>query len=333
MAIVSANGAATPLSPNVIINGAFDFWQRGTSFTNPTSFGYTVDRWRPGYDGTGATRVLSQQNHPLGISSTIGQERAYFHRYAQTVAGSGGTYNIFQQTIEDVRTFAGQTITVSFYAKAATAFTIPGLTFVQGFGTGGSTQVENNIATNIALTSNWQRFIYTYSVPSISGKTIGPNSVTAINFNLPLNSVFTFDLDGVQVEAGSIATPFRRNANSLQGELAACQRYYQTSYPIGVALQGLTNLTDGATWVCINTSDTANGGALPVTMRATPAFAIYSSNGGVAANSARDGGGSNITGINLIGGTSNSIPRINKNGGLPATGNPLTAHWTANAEL
>lgn len=295
MAIVSANGAATPLSPNVIINGAFDIWQRGTSFTNPTSFGYTVDRWRPGYDGSGATRILSQQAHPLGISATIGQERAYFHRYAQTVAGSGGTYNIFQQTIEDVRTFAGQVITISFYAKAASAFTIPGLTFVQGFGVGGSTQVENNVTTNISLTTNWQRYIYTYSVPSISGKTLGPSSVAAINFNLPLNSVFTFDLDGVQVEAGSIATPFRRNANSLQGELAACQRYYQ-------------RLTSPGGYLIVCSGFANNSGfflsrPLPVTLRA-PATSIVGS--GLSLYNWASGSYTSLSGINIDAGT-NSV--------------------------
>lgn len=219
-----------PLSDNFIVNGAFDIWQRGTSFTNPASTtAYTADRWRINYDGTGATRIVSRQTFTPGTAPVAGYEGAFFYRFNQTVAGSGGTFNnIIRQPIESVRTLAGQTITVSFWAKADTTRTLTPV-MNQVFGTGGSPSFSVTVTgTAQTITTSWARYSETFTLGSLAGKTLGTNDDSYLQFGLRAdsNTVQTFDIWGVQAEAGSIATPFRRNATSFQGELALCQRYY-----------------------------------------------------------------------------------------------------------
>ena len=212
-----------PQSANAIINGAFDIWQRGTSFS--TLPNYTADRWAVDFNGSGGTRTASQQSFTPGTAPELGYEGQFFFRLAQSVAGTGGTYNQIKQPIEDVRTFAGQTVTFSFWAKAA-ASTVIGTRYIRFYGSGGSTAEEVSFGSPITLSTSWTRYTRTFTLPTLSGKTLGANSFLQMIFDMPLNSTFTVDIWGVQLEAGPTATPFRRNANSLQGELAACQRYY-----------------------------------------------------------------------------------------------------------
>ena len=201
---------------NAIINGAFNVWQRGTSFTASV---YTADRWY--FDCDGTTKTAAQQTFTPGTAPVAGYEGTYFIRGTK-VAGS---YAFFQQPIEDVRTFAGQTVTLSFWAKASTTVTVDSI-YTQNFGSGGSGAVSASVGSP-ALTTSWQRFTYSFAMPSVSGKTIGTSSYVAIQ---PIRYVnagnLTVDLWGVQLEAGSVATAFQTATGTLQGELAACQRYF-----------------------------------------------------------------------------------------------------------
>jgi hypothetical protein len=222
-------------SPNYIINGAMDVWQRGASISVTANATYTADRWIVQFNGSGATRTVSQQTFTPGAAPVGGYEGTYFLRFAQSVAGSGASFNSIGQRIEDVRTLAGQTVTVSFWAKAASTITIPNMSLWQNFGTGGSSTVETQFASSLSIGTSWTRYSYTVTLPSISGKTIGTSSYLHLEMYQPVNQTFTLDLWGVQVEKGSIATPFRRNGPSIQAELAACHRYYQFhDYIVGV---------------------------------------------------------------------------------------------------
>ena len=293
-----------PVSPfvagkNKIINGDFGIWQRGTSFTITSGGGtYTADRWRADQDGSGYTKIISQQAFTAGNPIT-GYEPTYFTRINQSVAGSGQTFNIIGQFVEDVRVFAGQTVTFSFWAKAASATTI-GWGYGQEFGTGGSSAYFDDEPYNISLTTSWQRFSFTRTVQSVSGKTIGAGSHLDMYIRLPLSATYTVDTWGWQMEAGSAVTPFTTASGTVQGELALCQRYYWRNSNTS-AYTTLSVFTPASTTTNFYNSIVY----LPVPMRVAPTSIDYNSlrwtDGYSAANSissvALDGISSTVVGV------------------------------------
>jgi hypothetical protein len=252
---------------NAIINGDFRISQRGTTFTNPANAAYNLDRFSVVYDGTITSHTVSQQTFTPGTAPVAGYEGANFARWAITTNGTS-TYRLFVQRIEDVRKYAGQTVTFSFWIKADSARTLTNATYGQNFGSGGSGTVESTftLSTN-SLTTSWQRITGTATFPSISGKTIGTGSNVFIYLSFP--TAGTFDTWGWQLEAGSTATAFQTATGTIQGELAACQRYYYRAGGSGVA----TLYGSGAAY-----STTKGFGAvnLPVTMRVAPTSLDFS---------------------------------------------------------
>ena len=234
--------APTAAGKNKIINGDFGIWQRGTSFTAATNTEvFTADRWAVNRNGSG-TVTVSQQSFTAGTAPVAGYEAQYFLRFDQSVAGSGATFSVLGTKIEDVRTFANQTVTLSFWAKSAAAKTYSA-TIRQNFGSGGSSAIDTNTV-NFTTSTSWQRFSFVVNVPSISGKTIGTSSYLHPWINLGLSETTTFDIWGVQLEAGSIATPFvPAGGGGIGAELALCKRYCQRydakeNLPGVIALQG-----------------------------------------------------------------------------------------------
>lgn len=206
---------------NKIINGKMEIAQRGTSVSLTTSGQFSLDRWIHSWNGTGATRAVLQQYFPAGTGP--GTIKAFLS-YLQSVAGSGGSFNTTEHRIEGVDTFSGQTVTLSFYARNNAATPLPQIICRQFFGTGGSATVNTTVATNVATTTSFTRYVYTFTVPGIVGKTVaGGNDYLGILILLPVNSIFTFDITGVQLEVGSVATPFEHRPYGV--ELGLCRRY------------------------------------------------------------------------------------------------------------
>jgi hypothetical protein len=208
---------------NKIINGDFGIWQRGTSFSNPTNGTYTADRWFVELDGSGYTRTISQQTFTPGTAPVAGYEGQYFYRWNNSVAGTSNTINALSTRLEDIRTFAGQTVTFSFWAKADASRALTVYAYQQS--TGGSGTVTTTVGT-ATLTTSWARYTMTVAIPSLAGITIGTNSNLQIRIAMPIGTTMTCDFWGMQMEESPVATAFQTATGTIQGELAACQRYY-----------------------------------------------------------------------------------------------------------
>lgn len=208
---------------NKLINGEFDIWQRGTSFS--TSNAYTADRWVI-VGASGQTVSVSQQSFTPGAAPVSGYEGTFFARLAWSGTPSGTYW--FTQRVEDVRTLAGQTVTLSFWAKASSTTSAFTPMFEQNFGTGGSS-IVGTTGSAITITTSWQRFTQTFSIPSISGKTIGTSSYLEVRPLVGSTAVTGNNIDiwGVQVENGNIATQFEQRF--IGDELRLCERYYEIS--------------------------------------------------------------------------------------------------------
>ena len=234
-------GAVAPFvaGKNAIINGDFFVNQRG--FTSTTSSGtYGLDRFK--YFYTGGTSTYSVQQFTPGTAPVAGYEAVQYARLVTTGQSAAGDYTFLTQVSENPRLFAGQTVTMSFWAKAASGTPKVSFEFTQYFGTGGSPSATvNTYGGQVTLSTSWARYSLTFNVPSVSGKTFGTTVNTAFtqlvwwvsagsSFDSRTGTIGiqsnTFDIWGIQLEAGSVATPFTTASGSIGGELALCQRYY-----------------------------------------------------------------------------------------------------------
>ena len=205
---------------NKIINGDFKFWQRGSSLSvNGGSVNYLADRFYTYFDGNG-TATVSRQSHTAGAAPATGYEGQYFHRFAINTVGTSTLVQVGQR-VEDVRTLAGQTVTISFWAKTDSARTIT-LYTTQYFGSGGSSGVTTS-GVSFSSTTAWQRFSATITLGSMSGKTIGDGSYTQVYVQPAAAAGFILDTWGWQLEAGAVATPFELEDHAIT--LAKCSRF------------------------------------------------------------------------------------------------------------
>jgi hypothetical protein len=271
-----------PKNINPIINSSFNNWQRGVSLST-TSSAYTADR----YQATGTSNyTVSRQ----ATSDTTNLPNVQYCARIQRNNASTDTATLYWgytfETVDSIP-YAGKTVTWSFYARRSSTFTGGsnqiGVQFCTGTGTdqnavtGTFTGFATPVNTGSTLTTTWQRFTFTFTLAT---------SVTQIGFRVYMTGVGTagandyFEFTAPQLDLGSVATAYRPYSATIQGELAACQRYYSTSYKTGAAVP----TAGGAGGLGLMFSYPANASAgwklgtviFPQRMRTSPTVTIYS---------------------------------------------------------
>lgn len=224
---------------NYLINGGFDIWQRGTSSSSGMGY-YTADRWYTG--GTGGTITVSQEatDLPSGVPVQYG---------IKWTTSAANSYATLYQAIESqvLKTLLGKQITISGYIKISGSYTGSIYTILEYNTTNDALLSSNTTLISIAAgnavdASSWKRFSLTTTVPAnIAGLRVGlvPDAAQ------PSGVIVRFT--GLKLELGPIATSFSTSATTLQGEFAACQRYYY-KLPNSIILQPCNSTSTIYNW-------------------------------------------------------------------------------------
>ena len=254
-----------PKTLNSLINGGMDIWQRGTSFSSGGGLSvYAADRWHfyRGSNASGAT--FSRQTSAL----TGFQYAARLQRNS----GNTSTESIgLRYTLESADSYrlAGKTVTLSFYLRKGADYS--GTTFRATIASGTGTDqpvyaftgFTYAVDTSVTPTTSWVRYSITGTIPS-NATEVGLEMFSNASGTAGTNDYV--DITGLQLEIGSVPTPFVRSAGTIQGELAACQRYYYEMAYSGAEPYGAGTANSTTNAIILT--------ALPVFMRTVPT-AVY----------------------------------------------------------
>ena len=209
---------------NLIINGGFDVWQRGTSGTGN---GYaSADRWY--VNRSGGSTTFSQQSFTSG-QTDVPDNPKYFGRLT---VSTGNDNCGFQLRLEDHTLLANRDVTFSFWAKSATPRILR--VTAQSYG---STLSVTSAEQTFTPTSAWVKYSFTFNIGSIATVS-GTTLLTRMSINQGADTstaAWELDLANVQLELGSVATDFEHR--SYGEELALCQRYYWQMQDDGTTAQ------------------------------------------------------------------------------------------------
>jgi hypothetical protein len=274
---------------NRIINGAMVIDQRNAGASvAATNGGYALDRWRAELSGGGAFSIQQSTTAPTGFANSS------FITVTTADASIASTdYYDYQQFIEGYNvadlgwgTSAAQTVTLSFWVRSSVTGTFAGSlvnsaanrSYVFTYAISASNTWEQKSVTipgdtsGTWLTTSGRGIAVSFdlgngsSYQGTAGSWLSTYAVgTSTSVKLISTLSATWYITGVQLEVGTVATPFERRLYGT--ELALCQRYYISAPLPSIVFN-------------INQYSSAN---FPVTMRASPTVTVTPTGGVISA--------------------------------------------------
>jgi hypothetical protein len=345
---------------NRIINGDMRIDQRNAGASVTPDNVYTLDRWA--IENSQTSKLTVQQNAgsvtpPAGFTNYLGVTSSS----AYSVLSSD--YFLLTQSIEGFNTADlgfgtanAKTITISFWVRSSLTGTFGAVINNSGqnrsypftytissadtweqksvtiTGDTSGTWLTNNgigirIRFGLGVGSNWNGTAGAWTGTSNIFGVTGATSVVGTNGA-------TWYVTGVQLEVGSVATPFERRPFGT--ELVLCKRYYDKTFAINTAPAqnaGRSGALETVATRAAGASGISSYFRFSVPMRATPSTVTFYN------PSAANGQARNLDLSSDC--TSTSADNINEIGGkvvytLPASTvatNLISVHWSADAEL
>jgi hypothetical protein len=307
------------LSRQVIINGNFDVWQRGTSFTTS---GYSADRWYTDL----SLSTLTRQSSGVPIGS----------KYCSRVTMTGAGYGNYLQALESdlCSKLTGNKVTLSLKIRRNSTFMSDISIIIQKNATadtllGGTwTDISNTKVTNANIptgttSSDWYLISVTVIIPT-------DGTANGIRVSLQMNTTSTsgayYEIAQAQISISDTTLPFQ--SRSFADELALCQRYYEKSYSQQVAPGTATVIGVSGMVAGLDTA-TITGSKFSVKKRIAPTVIMYSQNGTVNKVTAAGGADTATATATIIG--DGGFATISSSGIITTT--YYYYHFTADAEL
>lgn len=341
---------------NYIINGAFEIAQR-SAITSTSTDVFCADRWRMQVSGTAG--FSANASSFIGITPVDSPTPQTRGKLALSNLEAGSGLRRILQRIEDVRTLAGQTCTLSFWAQLHGGATVTAIDVVPSFrqhhGAGGAADQIYALPTLTlvkppsAPPGAWFRYKATITLPThgvIGGgqgfpridDTVAPPVVDAAHYlelrldfeNASSGAAHSVVVAEVQLEAGEVATDY--DYRPLAEELLLCQRYFEKSW-------------DPFTWVQIFALNPHYSGASRGRAVGTRAHSLSTRFQALKARvpdihwySPQTGAVDNVRwGSSDVAVTQTNDPWLNSTGdpqvGSSQSEAPVFGHWTAEAEL
>ena len=348
----SLNGGPIAGSRNRVINGDMRIDQRNAGASG-TANQYTVDRF--GYFGAAASKGTWQQNAasvtpPAGFTNYLG-----FTSSSAYTVGAAEQFNLYQPVegfnLADLAwgTANAKTVTLSFWVRSSLTGTFGGSVY--------NSAVNRSYPYSYTISSaNTWEFKTIVITGDTSGTWLTTNGVGLyLNFSLGAGSTVsgtagswaagrydsatgatsvvgtngaTFYITGVQLEPGSVATPFERR--SYGAELALCQRYFYKTYDQSAAPGSVSSTGIVGRYMDSTQSYASLDCRWPITMRSAPTVTLYAPNNGQSGVIQTDGPLYRTATVNNAGqqGAWANIVNISI-----AQSNGTLVHFVASAEL